>query len=163
VTLSQPGLTMGVPASWIRVGVGAGAAGLRRLESRYPSARSRLISNTAGKQPGRMFAIDPNSASEVLVLAFPTPGIASTRQSLTRVYAVDLKPVFARDRITVLTHHLSRLGGRLALRLTANYLRGGVTVPEVIDLVVGDGKLFDLTFSAAASTVERIESTITVA
>jgi hypothetical protein len=162
VALAQPDLRVGVPASWIRVGRGASPATLARIEAKYPSMKSRLASTAAGNQPGRMFAIDPSSTSEVLVLVFPTPGVTPTRSGLSRVYTSDLKPVFAQDKIDLQTHHLTRLGGVLALRLTANYLRKGVTVPEVIDLAVSDGKLFDLTFSGDAGTIKQVESTIAI-
>jgi hypothetical protein len=163
VALSEPHLRIGVPRSWIRVRSHATAAAIRHIERRHPTAKSRLVSDRATRPTiGRMFAVDPASTAQVLVLVLPTSGVTVSRSALTKIYVADIKPAFAREHIRIRTHHLRKIGGRDAVRLTANYALNGITVREVVDIVIGDNAIYDLTFSGEIAAIKRVEATIAI-
>jgi hypothetical protein len=157
-------LNLGVPQTWITVPVGTSASTVRRLERKYPTAKSRLSSDSGTTQQGaKMFAIDPHSSTnQVLVLTFSTPGVTTSRSGLEHIFTSSIEPNFATSNIRILTHTLTTIGGRDSLRITANYVKNGSTVREVIDFVSGNGELYDLTFTGDPVVRAQIESTLAI-
>jgi hypothetical protein len=163
VSLNQPHIRIGVPSSWIRVQVKASAASIRKLESKHPSAKGRLVSdNSAQPAAGRMFAVDPATTAQILVLVLPTPGVKVTRKGLIHIYNTSIKPVFAQDHIQIVSHRVTKLGGRDNIRIKANYVRNGLAVREIVDVAVGDSKIYDLTFSGSLRAIAKVEATVAI-
>jgi hypothetical protein len=163
VSLSEPHLRIGVPKTWIRVGPHESDAKVRKLEKKNSLAKGRLLSdNSASPAAGRMFAVDPATTAQILVLVLPTPGVKVSRSGLIHIYNTSIKPVFATDHIQIVSHRLNKLGGRDNIRSKANYVRNGLSVREIVDVAVGDAQIYDLTFSGSLPAIEKVEATVAI-
>jgi hypothetical protein len=161
VALSEPHIRIGVPRSWIRVAANTSAAKISRLETTNNAAKSRLVSDGAAvPAANRMFAIDPATTTQVLLLVLPTEGVTVSKSGLTHIYNTNIKPGFAGQHIAIISHTLGTIGGHNEIRLTANYERNGISVREVVDIVAAKDKIYDLTFSGGLAAIKKVESTV---
>jgi hypothetical protein len=157
-------LQIGVPKSWVRVPAGATDAEVQKLVKKYPAAASRLTSDQGTQaQATKMFAVDPKSTSnQVLVLIFATPGVATDGPGLQELYQSAIKSSLESNNISIVSTHLTTLGGHDDFQIIANYKKKGITVHEVLDLVGGDGEIYDLTFTGSAKARTAIEDTLSI-
>ncbi|MBV9486878.1 MAG: hypothetical protein JO246_12575 [Frankiaceae bacterium] len=164
VAMTAGHLRIGVPMSWVRVPVGATAADVKRLVKKYPAAASRLTSDQSTTAPGtKMFAVDPKSkTNQVLALIFQTPGVPTDGPGLRSLYKSAIKSSLESNNISVLSTHLTTLGGHDDFQINADYKKKGITVHEVLDIVGGDGEIYDLTFTGDAAARTAIEETLAI-
>jgi hypothetical protein len=152
-----------VPRSWIRVTANVSAAKISRLEATNSAAKTRLVADAAAvPAANRMFAIDPATTTQVLLLVLPTEGVTVSKSGLTHIYNTNIKPGFAGQHIAIVSHTLGTIGGHNEIRLTANYERSGISVREVVDIVAAKDNIYDLTFSGGLAAIKKVESTVVI-
>jgi hypothetical protein len=163
VALSEPHIRIGVPRSWIKVTANVSAATIKRLEATNSGAKTRLVADAAAvPAANRMFAIDPATTTQVLLLVLPTEGVTVSKSGLTHIYNTNIKPGFAGQHIAIVSHTLGTIGGHNEIRLTANYERSGISVREVVDIVAAKDNIYDLTFSGGLAAIKKVESTVVI-